>query len=83
MAKSKQKHPDEDKEYVISAVSRADVRMIMGDEVADRLSTTQIERLAHEMSEYAMQSYPDEMAEIIEYKFSDDENDGQDEKDQD
>ena len=66
MTKKKQKHLDEDKAYAYATVSRADVRMFMGDKVADALSADDMERLAHDMSECVMESFEEDMKSVLE-----------------
>lgn len=70
MTKKKQKL-DDDKEFVITGISRSEVREFCGDTVADRLSDQDMKRLAGEMAEIYVSSYfVDDLREIIEQKFS-------------
>ena len=71
MAKTTKKY-DDDKEFVIGALSRGDVRAICGDAVADRLGDKDMERLAHEMAEACGgDSFVQDLEQVIADKFSD------------
>ncbi len=62
---------DDEKEFVITTVSRNDVRELCGDAVANRLTDEDMVRLAQEMAEsYVAGSFVEDLREIIEYKFT-------------
>jgi hypothetical protein len=79
MTKKKAEPRDDDKQFVITTISRSEVREMCGDDDADRLSDEDMERLAQEMAEtYVSGSFVDDLQEIIEDKFSESSEDEED-----
>lgn len=61
---------DDDKEFVIATISRAEVREICGEETADKLSDEDMKRLAEELADsYIGGTFVTDLEEVIRDKF--------------